>query len=352
MRDANRCSFALTLFRGFETDFPMKRKLIAVICGITFLLSNQLRASDQGSGLPTVIVAPFTGDMTAIQYWQPALGQGLSEMFVTELGKINKFTVLENSQLGELKNEIGMGQDGWVDAAEKVDKGGFAAADFMFTAKVTRFGSKQTKVGLGGFVPGNFGNLGVKTSDNDVRIDWRLVDVATRKIIKTGSGTASEKGMGFDVGANIGGKGGKIGLDNKEFMESALGKATVKAMNLIITDVQTATLPESGRMKQKSAIAAKESAAADAIKRTPGKILAVASKDTIIVSLGSKLGFKEGDKLNLYETTEVKDDKGAVVFTDEKLVGEITLQSVKEDSSRASYSGDVAIKQGWTVKAK
>jgi hypothetical protein len=135
-------------------------------------------------------------------------------------------------------------------------------------------------------------------------------------------------------------------------MDSALGKATVSAMNLIISDVQTTTLPESGRVKQKSAIASKESAAADALKHTPGKVLAVAGKDTVIISLGSKLGFKEGDKLNLYETTEVKDDKGAVVFSDEKLVGEITLQSVKEESSRASYSGDVAIKQGWTVKAK
>jgi curli biogenesis system outer membrane secretion channel CsgG len=273
-------------------------------------------------------------------------------MFVTELGKINKFTVLENSQLGELKNEIGMGQDGWVDAAEKVDKGGFAAADFMFTAMVTRFGSKQTKIGLGGFVPGNFGNLGIKTSDNDVRVDWRLVDVATRKIIKTGSGKASEKGLGFDVGANIGGKGGNIGLDNKEFMDSALGKATVTAMNMIIADVQTTTLPESGRAKQKSVLATKESAAADAVKHTPGKILAVASKDTVIISLGGKLGFKEGDKLNLYETTDVKDDKGNVVFSDEKLVGEITIQSVQEDRSRASYSGDVVIKQGWTVKSK
>jgi hypothetical protein len=54
-----------------------------------------------------------------------------------------------------------MGEDGWVDQAQKVDKGGFAAADFMFTAKVTRFGNKESHIGLGGFVPGNFGNLGL-----------------------------------------------------------------------------------------------------------------------------------------------------------------------------------------------
>ena len=78
----------------------MKRNPIAFICGIISLAVSNVQASDQGSSLPTLIVAPFSGDTTAIQYWQPALGQGLSEMFVTELGKINKFTVLENSQLG------------------------------------------------------------------------------------------------------------------------------------------------------------------------------------------------------------------------------------------------------------
>ena len=48
----------------------------------------------------------------------------------------------------------------------------------------------------------------------------------------------------------------------------------------------------------------------------------------------------------------MKDDKGNVVFTDEKLVGELTILSVQEDKSRASYAGDLTVQQGWTVKAK
>jgi hypothetical protein len=249
-----------------------------------------------------------------------------------------------------------MGQDGWVEPSEKVDKGGFAAADFMFTAKVTQFGSKESRVSLGGFVPGNLGNLGLKQSVSDVRIDWRLVDAASRKIIKTGAAAGQQKGTGFDIGVNIGGSGGRIGLDNKEFMDSALGKATVAALKQITDAVTPITLPESGRHKQKAALAGKETAtataAAEALRATPGKVLAVAGKDAVIVSLGSKHGFKAGDKLNLYETSDIKDDKGAVVFTEEKLVGEITVQSTQEDRSKASYSGDREVKAGWTVKAK
>lgn len=330
----------------------MKRNFLTFICATVFVAFAGDRLAAQDNNLPTLFVAPFSGDTTAIQYWQPAMGEGLGEMLTTELGKINKFQMLEINQIGDLKNEINMGSDGWVDQAQKVDKGGFSAADFMFTAKVTRFGSKESHIGLGGFVPGNFGNLGIKKGVSDVRIDWRLVDVATRKIIKTGSGTAEQTGMGFNIGTDIGGSGGHIGFDNKEFMDSALGRATETAMKQIISDVQTTTLPESGRMKQKAGLASKASTAADALKHTPGKVLAVASKDTIIVSLGSKEGFKDGDKLDLYKTTDVMDDHGNVVFTDEKLVGEITLSSVQEDKSRASYSGDLEVKQGWTVKAK
>ena len=77
-----------------------------------------------------------------------------------------------------------------------------------------------------------------------------------------------------------------------------------------------------------------------------------AKRDTIIVSLGSKHGFKAGDKLNLYAITEVKNDKGEVVFADEKLVGEVTVQSTQDERSKVSYAGDQEVKPGWTVKAK
>jgi curli biogenesis system outer membrane secretion channel CsgG len=325
----------------------MKKNFIPLLLGAT-LAATRLLADD----LPTCFVAPFSGDTTAIQYWQPAMGEGLGEMLTTELGKANKFQMLEINDLGDLKNEINMGADGWVDQSQKVDKGGFAAADFMFTAKVTRFGNKESHIGLGGFAPPGFGNLGLHQTVADVRIDWRLVDVATRKIIKTGSASAQEKGGGFDVGANVEGHGGNISMGNHEFMDSALGHATEKTLQQIIADVQSTTIPMSGRAKQKAGLASQADAATEALRHTPGRILAVASKDTIIISLGSKQGFKEGDKLNLFQTNDVKDDKGNVVFTDEKLVGEITLSSVQEDRSRASYAGEAPVQQGWSVKAK
>jgi curli biogenesis system outer membrane secretion channel CsgG len=324
----------------------MKMKLLALICCSVFSAGIAGRGLAQDSGLPSLIVAPFSGNTTTIQYWQPALGEGLSEMLITELAKINKFQVLETTQLEVLKDEIKLGQDGWVEPSEKVEKGGFAGADFMFTAKVTQFGHKESKIGLGGFVPGNLGNLGLKQTVSNVRIDWRLVDATNRKIIKAGSAAGEKKGTGFNVGVNITGHGGGIGLDNKEFMDSALGKATVMALSQITDELKPTPLPESARHKSKA------TQAGNALAAISGKVLAVASRDAIIISIGSKQGLKDGDKLKLYETSDIKDDKGAVVFTEEKLVGEVTIQSVQEDRSKATYSGDREVKAGWAVKAK
>ena len=337
-------------------SLSMKRNLLHLAYGIVLVAGSTNSVWADDDGLPTLIVPPFTGDSAAISYWQPAMGAGLSEMLITEMGKLNKFQVLETTQLDALKDEIKMGDDGWVEPSEKVDKGGFAGADFMFNAKVTRFGNKDTQVGLGGFTSGALGGLGVHQTTADIRLDWRLVDVATRKIIKTGSATASQKGGGFTLGTGVNGNGGGIGFDNSEFVDSALGKATVKALTQITADMAPITLPESGRHKKRVAAAGREAAAAtavaDGLHQTPGKVLAVADKDTIIISLGSKNGFKAGDKLNLYETSDVKDDKGNVVFSDEKLVGEVTVQAAQDERSKVSYSGDREVKPGWTVKAK
>lgn len=311
-----------------------------------------LAISAEQSSKPTIFVAPLDGDVSAIMGWQPALGEGLAEMLITELTKLNKFDVLESTALPELANEIKLGEAGYVGEGEKVEKGGFAGADFMFRGKVTRFGSQQKGVDLGGFVPGSLGKLGVQQTKADVRIDWRIVDVATRKIIKSGDSVGTQTGGGFDIGVAVKGQGGNIGFSNTEFMNSALGRATVKALSNIVSTVAVAELPESGRHKQQAGKQAQVQAEQTAVRSAPGKVLAVPAKNLIIVSLGSKQGFKSGDKLLLFQTIDTKDDQGAVVFTEEKLVGEVTLDAVQDDRSKANYDGEVAIQTGWVVRAK
>lgn len=304
--------------------------------------------------LPTLFVAPLDGDRSAIMAWQPAMGEGLAEMLITELTKTGKFQVLESTALKELASEIDLGAAGYVAEDEKVEKGGWAGADFMFRGKVTRFGSKQQSVGLGGVVPGALGRVGVGQRNSDVRIDWRIVDVATRRIIVSGEAVGEEKGLNFDLsGGGRSGFGG-VSYRNQEFMNSALGKATVKALNAIVGQVTEVTVPESGRrqaqQKKAAAVEAKVTAAVEAKRKTPGTVLAVVGADGVVISLGSDHGFAPGDTLKAYRLNEIKDDTGAVVFTEEEYAGEVVLDSVQAGRSRGRYTGTVKVVKGWVVK--
>lgn len=335
----------------------MKRVTILAACLSLCVAASRAQTSPPAvANQPTLFVAPLDGDVSAIMGWQPALGEGLAEMLITELQRIQKFQILESTALKDLANEIELGKSGYVNEQERVEKGGWSGADFMFRGKVTRFGSNQKGVGLGGFVPFSGGNLGIKVTTSDVRIDWRLVDVYTRKVIKTGSATASHKGTGFDIGVGVAGHGGNIGFNNSDFMNSALGKATAKAVTNIVQDVAAINLPVSGRSQSKAQVQNQQQTAAQAMaqaaKETPGKVLAVVNKTTLIVTLGARQGFKSGDKLKLYESIDTKDDKGAVVFSEEKLVGEVTLDAVQDEKSKATYSGPAEVKAGWVVKVK
>ncbi len=144
-------------------------------------------------------------------------------------------------------------------------------------------------------------------------------------------------GTSESSGQMAAGDSATYGYANPEFMESALGKASVKAITNILAQLAVYQLPPPERLT--------------VLQNTPGKILAVVNNDTIIVSLGSNQGFKSGDHLKIYQKTDVKDDQGNVVFTDEKVVGELVLSEVQDAKSRGAYSGDVKLQQGWTVKA-
>lgn len=421
---------------------------------------------------PVIAIEALGGNAAEVPGWQPALGQGISEMLMETLESSDKkFQVLEiaesaGPQPAPRSGGSNHSADGKAKAAgsptptagdatssAKPDIGGPADSDFTFCGEVTQFMVQSSGSKVGDFVSSSpFASLGAKVSTAHVQIVWRIVDSETKKVVKRGITACSASGSDFDMtaltttdgktamagsatafartagggkkatnnygnifkglilgdassgagGGNSAGSsngitaksakvstqaapkaggdsagnssetttkpartssqtvpsagnevagnggdsiGGTISYGNPTFMNSALGKATAKAVTDIIKQLDTLSLPEPGRL-------AKLKTDADALRHTPGKVLAVASKDTIIVSLGSKEGFKAGDLLELYQLTDVKDDKGIVVFTDEKPVGEITLSAVQEERSRGAYAGDAQVQQGWTVKAR
>jgi curli biogenesis system outer membrane secretion channel CsgG len=279
--------------------------------------------------------------------WQPAMGEGLAEMLITELTKLPNLKVLESVALDDLRTERALGESGEVSQAESVKKGQWKGADYTFKTKVTRFGSKESTYGGGGGPRVSFGGFGsvggfaVRKSENEVQIDWRIIDNASREVVATGRGDGIETGSGF----NFGSFAGHGFSDNREFMDSALGKATMKALAQITEKVSTLHLEAGAR----SVNAANEAAAASAaLKNVKGVVKMVEGKE-IWVSLGANNGFAKGDKVKIYKPVEKKNKKGEVVATTFEPVTEITLTKVQKDKSMGENNSGAEVSEDWAA---
>ena len=333
--------------------------LLLLAAGAVLLQSPRgLAAESTSAPLPSIFVAPLHGD-SRVGFLQPAVGDGLAEMLITELTKLGKFRVLESTTLESIKDEIKMGDDGWIAPGEKVDKGQWKGADYMLVGKITRFASKNKSVGGrgGGWgpfrlpIPIPMGGFEVTTTEAEVAIDWRVVDTASRDIIKTGRGQGKEPGTSW----GFGGAGGSGFVREHEFLGSALGKATVKAIDQIVAQLSQINIGPGTRtwLQQTKAQdeAAGRQAAQDALRATPGEVRAV-TPQFLVVSLGANHGLKPGDQLDLFEVSEVRNKKGEVVMRDEKRAGEVVVESVQAETSKVRYDSAVKPEEGWLVRVR
>lgn len=322
-----------------DTMWNSSRNLLLLAAGAALLASpHGLAAEPASSQLPSIFVAPLHGDPRS-GFWQPAVGDGLAEMLITELHKLGKFRVLESTTTEEIKGEIKMGDDGWIAPDEKVEKGHWKGADYMLVGKITRFGEKDTSYGGGSGwmpirLPGPFEHFQVTKTEAEVAIDWRIVDTASREVIESGRGNGMEKGTSWGFGSGM----GSGFVQNREFRNSALGKATVKAINEIVAGLSKVNLGPG-----------KNTVIHESRSITSGTVEAV-TPPFLVVALGEKHGLKPGDRLELCEVNEVHNKKGEVVLRDEKRVGEVIVQSVQADKSIVRVEGNIKPEEGWVVR--
>ena len=324
----------------------MKTKTLFPCAFVLLALASRTLGAEPAAdkNLPTLSVAKT--EANSVASWQPAMGEGLAQMLITELNNLPNFKVLESVALDDLRTERALGESGEVNQSESVKKGQWKGADYTFKSVVTRFGSKEQNYGGGGGPPIPFvGGVGfsVRKSENEVQIDWRIIDNASREIVKGASGRAVgvEKGSGFNFSSWSGGGFN----DNREFMDSALGKATMKAIAQIIAKVSTLQVGPGSRTLNNEAEA---NASAGALRNIKGTVKLVEGKE-IWVSLGSNNGFGKGDKVKIYEPVEKKNKKGEVVAVTYTAVAEIVLVKVQKDKSMGEYSGTAKISEDWAA---
>lgn len=295
---------------------------------------------------PTIAVAPT---VSTLPIWQPALGEGLAQMMTTELSRLTNIRVLESLALDDLREERDLDGRGEIRKSERIKKGEWDSADYTFKTIITRFASKQSSSGGSGpsFNPFNRGGVDVRTSLSEVQIDWRVIDNTSRSVVKSGRGTGTEKGTSWSF-VGIGGRGSS---DNREFLDSAMGKATMKAIACIVSELEDWSPPSrSGREdvteRRDTEILTSDRASRHAQRSCKAEVLLLEG-DNVWVGLGASRGFVKGDRLKVYRTVEKRNKSGTVVVTDYVEVCELELTKVQDEKSCARRLTKASIEEGW-----
>lgn len=276
-------------------------------------------------GRPRISVKTFENPE---MYYNSTIGNGVTDMLITKLVQSGRFNVIaRNESFEEVKSEIDLGETGYIEEETKVEKGKVKGVDYILMGKVTNFGYKESGGGLGGMVPGGWGDVNVKDKKAIVWIDFRLVDSKTGETLIAESAEGMEKKSGVDIAASdFGDWVGRVSFDSDEFRDSMVGKATIKAIDAIAEKI---------------------------IGHFPltGAIIAVTG-DRIIIDLGEGTGISEGQKFKVIKEHLVKNEQGEVVFSEESEIGEVEITNIQLKSSMAKIiSGCTDVKEGDIVRA-
>jgi len=187
---------------------------------------------------PKARIAVGSFDVKAGKAWG-TIGDGMQEMLIDSLFKTNRFIVLESAALKDMKGEFELGSEGWAAGAPK--KGTFETADIILTGAITAFEPEYKGRKGGGIViplPLKIGGgLKIEKKEAYIAASIRLVDVRTRRIIKTGTveGYSSSSGLGIIGGGLIGSVA--LGAGYESYKNTPMEKAVMIMLENAISEI-------------------------------------------------------------------------------------------------------------------
>ena len=281
---------------------------------------------------PKVAIKTFANPAN---FSRSTIGDGLTDMLTTELENTGKFNVLERAQIDDLTKEIDFGSSGYGNKQTFAQKGNLLGAQYLLMGKVTNFsytesGQQRYKVNLVG--PNTY--VIDYTKQADVRVDFRLVDVATGETVISQSGVGHSTGKS-EVSEMVTWRGIlSTGAFNGEASSSLIGRATADAINDIIRKLSSLSGIVDKRGKNRVIVES-----LDLLTNAKGQVAAEEGGGLWILSgIGSTNGLKVGDHLRLIHDNVVKDKAGKEVYRKPIEIGSMEVTDVSQpDHAEASF---------------
>lgn len=189
--------------------------LIVAVFAVAFAPS--LSAADK----PRIAVIEFKNKADN-QYWWHGGAEAMQDVFVTELVKSKKFSVIEREQLAALMREKNLSLSGDIDPATAVKAGKLLGVQYLLTGSITEYGRTDSSVHGRGVrrVPG----FRAGKSTFVAAANARIINTETGEILWADEARAEDA----KVKVSVGGFGG--GVDNDQRMFDKVMKPVVQEL--------------------------------------------------------------------------------------------------------------------------
>ncbi len=207
---------------------PFKfRSLLLLLIGVPLLLLPDTAMAQKKLKKKRIAVFTFNDMSRSGYFWfnQQTIGEGLSDMIVTELVQSDQYTVLERDRLNDLLREQDLGAAGVVTPETAAAMGKVLGVELAVFGSITEFGHKGSGTGVS--IPATGIRVGKQTAVT--AIDLRIVETGTGEILKAESVRREKTALSGGVRIK------NFRFDNKDQFDGTLvGKVTREAVEDVV----------------------------------------------------------------------------------------------------------------------
>jgi curli biogenesis system outer membrane secretion channel CsgG len=273
------------------------------------------------SGRPSIAVVTFKNPSN---YPNSTIGTGLTDILTTELQNTGKYRLLERTHVTELTKEMDFGNSEYARTATFAKKGQMLGAQYILMGQVTNFSyneqlERQQKTTL-------LGGAYIETvyqQNADVRVDFRLVDVASGETVLSQAGEAHQQNVSKVSEQNTWYRYISSGFATGELSSSLIGRTTLEAVKDVVRKLNALSATVRAASQEASM-----NQALDQMANAKGQLLGDAGGGTWIVGLGASAGIQKGDHLIVTHDNVIRDKAGHVLYKKPLEIGTMEVTDV------------------------
>lgn len=305
----------------------MKRYYMALLLGALVISFFIFPLDSVAAGKMRVAVTKFENKVKNPSYdpsWN--IGEGLAEMLMTELVKVDRFIVLERGAISDVVVEQELGSGGLVRKETAAQTGQLIGAQVIVRGAVTEF-SPQVRGAKGGISTPEFKG-GVATESAYVALDIRLIDVNSGQVIASSSATGTAPSTGVS-GSLQGPYGSGVALGGEVFFNTPIGRATREAISKAVNFILQKTPAQD-----------------------PSRVVVKVEGDRVFINAGVNENIRLGDVFTVYSPSEdlIDPSTGLNLGRSQSRMGTIEVIDVQEKFSIATIKSGGGMKRGDLVK--